>query len=143
MTEEHLEKRDPWGLGLSSGRLSGGVKRVTRASRPTHGHRHDGAWSGARYGTAGGERHGAARRIQPGSTTVHDGWEEPTIDLHADRDATPEYLGKLVRHPKYGRGVVLSQDGTGEKAKLQVRFMGQMTRKLIARFVQVEEEDGA
>ncbi len=101
-----LDKRDPWGLGLQSGRF---FKRplVRKTGLP--------------------EDAGPDAGLD---------WEEPTIDVDADRGAT--YLGRVVRHPKFGRGVVLAQDGAGDNAKCSVRFAGQVTRKIVARYLDLE-----
>ena len=64
---------------------------------------------------------------------------EPTIDLDSDR-GEPSLVGRVVWHPKYGRGVVLTQDGHGEAAKCEVRFINQVTRKIVSKFLDVEEE---
>jgi len=136
---EHLERRDPWGLGLSSGRFSTKAKRVTR--RPGSGR---GPGTGYGYGSSSGggpdPAHGRPRRLPP-SRVTEGGYEEPTLDLDGDRD-TPELLGKVVFHARYGRGVVLAQEGRGETAKCQVRFMGQVTKKIVARFLDVEDDPG-
>jgi DNA helicase-2/ATP-dependent DNA helicase PcrA len=46
----------------------------------------------------------------------------------ASGDFTP---GSHVRHPKYGRGLVLRREGTGDSAKLTVSFPGFGQKKLI------------
>jgi DNA helicase-2/ATP-dependent DNA helicase PcrA len=108
---EHLERRDPWGLGLSSGRYSGGTtaRRMRAGSVP-----------------GGGAEHAVA-------------YEDPVFEVGAERAATA-LVGRLVRHAKFGRGVVLSQEGTGENAKCEVRFMGETHKKIVARFLDVEDE---
>jgi DNA helicase-2/ATP-dependent DNA helicase PcrA len=135
--DEHLERRDPWGLGLSSGRLSRKAKRVTRqrSDGPYYERGGGGGGSGAPDPT-----HGRPRRLPP-SRVTEGGWEEPTLDLDGDRE-TPELLGKVVFHARYGRGVVLAQEGRGEAAKCHVRFMGQLTKKIVARFLDVEDDPG-
>ncbi len=105
--KELLEKRDPWGLGLSSGRLF---------SRPV------------------------ARRPSDEQTAVPDAgldWEEPVMDVDSDR--RHRYLGRVVRHPKFGRGVVVAEEGAGDEARCSVRFAGQITRKIVARYLDVEQ----
>jgi DNA helicase-2/ATP-dependent DNA helicase PcrA len=46
-------------------------------------------------------------------------------------DFTP---GSHVRHPKYGRGLVLRREGTGDSAKLTVSFPGFGQKKLIEKY---------
>lgn len=51
-------------------------------------------------------------------------------------DFTP---GTHVRHPKYGRGLVLRREGTGESAKLTVSFPGFGQKKLIEKYAGLEK----
>jgi hypothetical protein len=39
--------------------------------------------------------------------------------------------------------VVVGQDGHGEGAKCEVRFPGNQTRKIVARFLDIEDDPGA
>ena len=55
--------------------------------------------------------------------------------------ASPELVGRVVWHKKFGRGVVLQQEGNGDGAKCDVRFAGQFTRKIVAKFLTLEEGD--
>lgn len=47
--------------------------------------------------------------------------------------------GTHVRHPKYGRGLVLKREGTGDSAKIIVSFPGYGQKKLIEKFAQLEK----
>ena len=51
-------------------------------------------------------------------------------------DFTP---GTHVRHPKYGRGLVLRREGTGDSAKLTVSFPGFGQKKLIEKYAGLEK----
>jgi DNA helicase-2/ATP-dependent DNA helicase PcrA len=51
-------------------------------------------------------------------------------------DFTP---GSHVRHPKYGRGLVLRREGTGDAAKLTVSFPGFGQKKLIEKYARLEK----
>ncbi len=51
-------------------------------------------------------------------------------------DFTP---GSHVRHPKYGRGLVLRREGVGESAKLTVSFPGFGQKKLIEKYAGLEK----
>ena len=46
--------------------------------------------------------------------------------------------GAKVRHPSFGRGMVLGISGSGETAKVMVRFDSGITKKLILRYAQLE-----
>lgn len=54
----------------------------------------------------------------------------------ATGDFTP---GSHVRHPKYGRGLVLRREGTGDSAKLTVSFPGFGQKKLIEKYAGLEK----
>ncbi|PYS48636.1 MAG: ATP-dependent DNA helicase Rep [Acidobacteria bacterium] len=47
--------------------------------------------------------------------------------------------GSHVRHPKYGRGLVLRREGTGDSAKLTVSFPGYGQKKLIEKYAGLEK----
>lgn len=47
--------------------------------------------------------------------------------------------GSHVRHSKYGRGLVLRREGTGDNAKLTVSFPGFGQKKLIEKFAGLEK----
>ncbi len=49
--------------------------------------------------------------------------------------------GATVRHPKYGKGLVLRREGHGEDAKLTISFPGYGLKKLIARYAGLIVED--
>jgi len=125
---ELIENRDPWGLGLSSGRYAPGGKRVHRVAR-------GGGYPSFSRGAEAPTQHGAPRRLRPSHAHVPD--DVPEIALDDDRRER-EYVGRVVWHAKYGRGCVISQDGSGEGAKCDVRFINQPTRKIVARFLDFE-----
>lgn len=47
-------------------------------------------------------------------------------------------IGKTVRHPSYGEGVIVKREGQMEGLKLSVRFSGVGVKKFIARFAPLE-----
>jgi len=47
-------------------------------------------------------------------------------------------VGRHVLHAEFGKGVVMEQDGMGEKGKLTVRFAGNVVRKIIAKYARLE-----
>ena len=62
----------------------------------------------------------------------------PTI---FDREWEPEdeegaafRRGRRVRHPRYGTGVILSQEGSGDETRLTVYFDRAGKKKFIARY---------
>jgi len=48
--------------------------------------------------------------------------------------------GTHVRHEKYGRGLVLRREGSGENAKLTVSFPGFGQKKLIEKFAKLQKD---
>jgi ATP-dependent DNA helicase UvrD/PcrA len=64
--------------------------------------------------------------------------------LNADRDVrapvTHDILpGSYVRHAKYGRGLVLRREGTGDQTKFTVSFPGYGQKKLIEKYANLEK----
>ncbi len=58
------------------------------------------------------------------------------------RSLTPDpsiRVGSRVRHARYGTGVVLRAEGTGEDAKLTVSFPGYGQKKFVAKYAQLEK----
>jgi DNA helicase-2/ATP-dependent DNA helicase PcrA len=49
-------------------------------------------------------------------------------------------LGK-IRHPTFGKGEVVAQEGKGPDARLTVLFPGGIVKKIVARYAQWEESD--
>jgi ATP-dependent DNA helicase UvrD/PcrA len=48
--------------------------------------------------------------------------------------------GRRVRHPRYGAGVILSQEGSGEQTRVVVYFDRAGKKKFVARFANLEPE---
>src|SRR5437868_2564877 len=73
--------------------------------------------------------------------------QQPTIRRRTEeRDAASSAAttsgfvpGTHVRHPKYGRGLVLRREGTGDGAKLTVSFPGFGQKKLIEKYAGLEK----
>jgi DNA helicase-2/ATP-dependent DNA helicase PcrA len=55
---------------------------------------------------------------------------------HDEKGFTP---GAHVRHAKYGKGLVLRREGTGDNVKLTVSFPGFGQKKLIEKFANLEK----
>ncbi len=47
--------------------------------------------------------------------------------------------GSHVRHAKYGKGLVLRREGTGDNVKLTISFPGFGQKKLIEKFANLEQ----
>jgi DNA helicase II / ATP-dependent DNA helicase PcrA len=60
----------------------------------------------------------------------------PTPSSSTGADFVP---GTHVRHPKYGRGLVLRREGTGDSAKLLVSFPGFGQKKLVEKYAGLEK----
>ncbi|NNF06672.1 MAG: UvrD-helicase domain-containing protein, partial [Candidatus Eisenbacteria bacterium] len=73
-------------------------------------------------------------------------WRAGGPSKRTERYQEPEYadpgprrtLGTII-HPTFGRGDVISQDGTGPEARLTVIFKGNIKKKIVARYAQWEE----
>jgi DNA helicase-2/ATP-dependent DNA helicase PcrA len=48
--------------------------------------------------------------------------------------------GTYVRHDKYGRGLILRREGSGDNVKLTVSFPGFGQKKLIEKFANLEKD---
>lgn len=48
--------------------------------------------------------------------------------------------GTYVRHDKYGRGLILRREGSGDNVKLTVSFPGVGQKKLIEKFANLEKD---
>jgi DNA helicase-2/ATP-dependent DNA helicase PcrA len=64
----------------------------------------------------------------------------PSMGGHRFQDENPGgvKLGQRVRHPKFGDGVVLSVEGNGSNARVQVNFERQGTKWLMAGYANLE-----
>ena len=51
-----------------------------------------------------------------------------------ERDDRPLRRGKRVRHPRYGYGVILTEEGSGEEMRLTVYFDRAGKKKFVARY---------
>jgi DNA helicase-2/ATP-dependent DNA helicase PcrA len=71
------------------------------------------------------------RRPDPGGAT-----SSAAASSSADAGFTP---GTHVRHAKYGRGLVLRREGTGDAAKLTISFPGFGQKKLIEKYAGLEK----
>ncbi|MFO0663413.1 MAG: hypothetical protein U0174_05650 [Polyangiaceae bacterium] len=61
--------------------------------------------------------------------------EDATLEIVVSRASAARATSYRVRHPKFGEGVVLSEEGTGDALKLEVDFADGGKKKLLGRFV--------
>ncbi len=61
---------------------------------------------------------------------------EQTSQSAPAADALP---GSYVRHAKYGRGLVLRREGSGDQTKLTVSFPGYGQKKLVEKYAGLEK----
>jgi DNA helicase-2/ATP-dependent DNA helicase PcrA len=70
--------------------------------------------------------------------TVREGAEDAGKDARASQAAA--FLpGSYVRHAKYGRGLVLRREGSGDQTKVTVSFPGYGQKKLIEKYAGLEK----
>ncbi len=61
-------------------------------------------------------------------------------EIYAKRQNDPSFVpGSHVRHEKYGRGLVLRREGTGDNVKLTISFPGFGQKKLIEKFANLQK----
>jgi DNA helicase-2/ATP-dependent DNA helicase PcrA len=65
----------------------------------------------------------------------------PANPQSAIRDPQSFVAGSHVRHEKYGRGLVLRREGTGDNVKLTISFPGFGQKKLIEKFAKLQKVD--
>jgi DNA helicase-2/ATP-dependent DNA helicase PcrA len=61
------------------------------------------------------------------------------VELDPDQGGIERVIGIRVHHPQFGRGVVVGQEGRGPDARLTVRFEGAITKKVLARFLSLND----
>ncbi len=73
----------------------------------------------------------------------------PTVRKGSDRSSTNEVRtptvtgavpGSYVRHAKYGRGLVLRREGSGDQIKLTVSFPGYGQKKLVEKYAGLQQD---
>ena len=62
------------------------------------------------------------------------------VDKDVSASSVPDFLpGSYVRHAKYGRGLVLRREGSGDQLKLTVSFPGYGQKKLVEKYAGLEK----
>ena len=65
----------------------------------------------------------------------------PSHYLVAESQATAaDLFGTHVIHEKYGRGLILRREGSGDNVKLTISFPGFGQKKLIEKFANLQKE---
>ncbi len=87
-----------------------------------------------REGQMGGRR-GSSPTVREGSQAKRD------VGKDARAPVTPSLFlpGSYVRHAKYGRGLVLRREGSGDQTKVTVSFPGYGQKKLIEKYAGLEK----
>lgn len=67
-------------------------------------------------------------------------WRAPPVALRGEVSAVPPgmRLGQRVRHEKFGEGVVMSCEGRGEHARVQVNFQGAGSKWLVLAYAKLQ-----
>ncbi len=87
----------------------------------------------ARMGASGGSRGSSpVIRERAGSSGAEKEVRAPTVS-----GAVP---GSYVRHAKYGRGLVLRREGSGDQIKLTVSFPGYGQKKLVEKYAGLQQD---
>jgi DNA helicase II / ATP-dependent DNA helicase PcrA len=73
------------------------------------------------------------------SPTVREGAEDAGRDARAPVAPDLFLPGSYVRHAKYGRGLVLRREGSGDQTKVTVSFPGYGQKKLIEKYAGLEK----
>src|SRR5262249_47813542 len=85
-------------------------------------------------------RQRAARMGRGAKLNRHQG-ESPHKDSSLAQTAPADLLpGSYVRHSKYGRGLVLRREGTGDQTKLTVSFPGYGQKKLVEKYAGLQKD---
>ena len=74
------------------------------------------------------------RPAQPGFSGRSFVAEAVAEDENQEADDRPLRRGKRVRHPRYGFGVILGEEGSGEETRLTVYFDRAGKKKFVARY---------
>ncbi len=135
MPLELIEDLSPGRSWLSFARGSSAVEdahvtahRETKARARYEGKTYDSAQSIADFFKSRAASMGSPQRQNAVTKTAHGAEDRPAT---ASADAVP---GSYVRHAKYGRGLVLRREGSGDQVKLTVSFPGYGQKKLVEKY---------
>ena len=131
---EHLAwRRSPAGLSEEAEAWGeGGGRRNAASGR--------GGWSGRRGSDedSGQERtsYGYSWRPRGADSSYNGSKSEPLLKKRTEAGWS---AGQHVRHPKFGKGVVISVSGSGDLTKVQVAFAGAGVKQLLASMAKLEK----
>ncbi|HET6648098.1 MAG TPA: UvrD-helicase domain-containing protein [Pyrinomonadaceae bacterium] len=83
-------------------------------------------------------RHGATLKRSP-TVSARSSAPAPRSPGETQSTGTEFLPGSYVRHAKYGRGLVLHREGTGDSLKLTVTFPGYGQKKLVQKYAGLEK----
>ena len=118
---------------LSSAASSGNSSRLSakRPVRKYEGKTYDSAESIQEFFRKRAARIGGRQAPSPKSRVLTPDTQHPTPTLFVP--------GSYVRHSKYGRGLVLRREGSGDQSKLTVSFPGYGQKKLVEKYAGLEK----
>jgi DNA helicase-2/ATP-dependent DNA helicase PcrA len=82
----------------------------------------------------GGGRIEESRGPRPGAVS-----QTPKAPAPRQPQSQPFVPGSYVRHAKYGRGLVLRREGSGDQTKVTVSFPGYGAKKLVEKYAGLEQ----
>ena len=97
-------------------------------------------WYGSR---PSGSHRTSVSRPGPAPQGLHYEWDESASTTHLD-PGIDEYVddflavGKWVLHPSWGRGEIVSREGSGADMKLSIRFKGNRLKRVAVAYAQLE-----
>jgi DNA helicase-2/ATP-dependent DNA helicase PcrA len=77
------------------------------------------------------------REVRPRASVTRPVYQPPEHTLSRD-DSAALHLGQQVRHPKFGDGIVLSYEGAGRSARVQVNFESVGSKWLVVDYANLE-----
>jgi DNA helicase-2/ATP-dependent DNA helicase PcrA len=110
--------------------------RETKTRAKYEGKTYDSAQSIADFFRDRSARMGGTPVQSPKSQVKSPGQQSPSPSGTQGGDWVP---GSYVRHAKYGRGLVLRREGSGDQIKLTVSFPGYGQKKLVEKYAGLEK----
>ena len=143
ITSFHAER------GFSRDQALGSAGRRGSVGRGAGGWTGGGSFAGSRDPFAGGTPKRDAPRSgswasASSADSQADGDDGPTLDYSTSQVAADDFdsgggswVGRRVRHPRFGVGKVARVDGTGDRAKVTVQFRSFGSKTIIAKFLEL------
>jgi DNA helicase-2/ATP-dependent DNA helicase PcrA len=120
--------------------LRGQTGGAARPEKPYEGKTYNSADSIAEFFRQRGQQVNPRSATPPPSPTIKRRAEAgKSSTTPATNDAGGFAPGAHVKHAKYGRGLVLRREGTGDAAKLTISFPGFGQKKLIEKYAGLEK----